>query len=392
MNREVKPEIAVITALPKEYVAMKVLLNRTTDQAISGRGGGHRYLLGYISKSNGQEMPVILSLADMGNNMAATRTTQLLTYFPTISSIIMTGIAGGIPNPQKPAEHVRLGDIVVSDHRGVIQYDFGKQKDEEMIYRYSPRPPSASLLDAAKSLQVGEYEGKYPWLGYIELAMSQLNINKPSSSKDILFDDKNTSAIVGHPKDSKRVKNQPRVFYGPIASANIVLSSALKRNTLRDKFGVKAVEMEGSGIADATWNNEVGYLVIRGICDYCDGHKNDDWQDYAAIVAAAYTRALLETMLSSHIGTNFSGYTYNFANIKQLMLVGLSEQEVREIISDHFPEVGIDVSDRMPFREVVQQLVDHCKRQNRVPELLICVKIINPARFQEFEHKLVNDK
>lgn len=42
--------------------------------------------------------------------------------------------------------------------------------------------------------------------------------------------------------------------------------------------------------------DEVGYLVVRGICDYCDSHKNDDWQQYAAIVAAAYTRALIESM------------------------------------------------------------------------------------------------
>jgi nucleoside phosphorylase len=65
---------------------------------------------------------------------------------------------------------------------------------------------------------------------------------------------------------------------------------------LRDKFKVKAIEMEASGIANATWNREVGYLVVRGICDYCDSHKNDDWQQYAAVVAAAYTRALIESM------------------------------------------------------------------------------------------------
>jgi len=35
-------------------------------------------------------------------------------------------------------------------------------------------------------------------------------------------------------------------------------------------------------------------LVVRGICDYCDDNKNDLWQGYAAVVAAAYTRALLE--------------------------------------------------------------------------------------------------
>ena len=54
--------------------------------------------------------------------------------------------------------------------------------------------------------------------------------------------------------------------------------------------------MEGSGTADAAWSSGRDYLVIRGICDYCDTHKNDDWQHYAALVAAAYARALIENL------------------------------------------------------------------------------------------------
>jgi TolA-binding protein len=34
-------------------------------------------------------------------------------------------------------------------------------------------------------------------------------------------------------------------------------------------------------------------LVIRGICDYADSHKNDRWQTYAAATAAAYAKELL---------------------------------------------------------------------------------------------------
>ena len=43
------------------------------------------------------------------------------------------------------------------------------------------------------------------------------------------------------------------------------------------------------------------YFIVRGICDDCDKNKNDVWQPYAAVVAAAYTRALLETMAEARI-------------------------------------------------------------------------------------------
>jgi nucleoside phosphorylase len=35
------------------------------------------------------------------------------------------------------------------------------------------------------------------------------------------------------------------------------------------------------------------YIVIRGICDYADSHKNKQWQGYAALAAASYTKELL---------------------------------------------------------------------------------------------------
>ncbi|CEN59858.1 Putative Ankyrin repeat protein [Aspergillus calidoustus] len=34
-------------------------------------------------------------------------------------------------------------------------------------------------------------------------------------------------------------------------------------------------------------------LVIPGICDYADSHKNDEWHNYAAATAAAYTKLFL---------------------------------------------------------------------------------------------------
>ncbi|MBI4630148.1 MAG: hypothetical protein HY740_00220, partial [Chloroflexi bacterium] len=84
----------------------------------------------------------------------------------------------------------------------------------------------------------------------------------------ILVSSIDPAQIIRHPADLLREKDKPRVFHGPIASANRLLRNPIKRDVLRETFGVKAVEMEGSGIADATWNHEIGYMVVRGICDY----------------------------------------------------------------------------------------------------------------------------
>ncbi|MHB8100676.1 MAG: 5'-methylthioadenosine/S-adenosylhomocysteine nucleosidase [Methanosarcina sp.] len=292
-----KPTIGIITALPKEYVAVNILLENKKDKyKIPGSGAGRQYCLGEIPTQEGDKHNLVLAMVDMGNNIAAARASLLLEHFPNVKSIIMVGIAGGVPNHDKVNDHVRLGDIVVSNESGVIQYDLIKQEIQQTTHRNPPRPPSASLLQAVKYQEVEDILGNRPWEKYIDQALLKLRTIRPSEEKDILYSSDNQKIPIEHPEDPKRMKGQPRVFTGPIASANILQKDPKARDELADKFKVKAIEMEASGIADATWNHEVGYLVVRGICDYCDSHKNDEWQQYAAVVAAAYTRALIESM------------------------------------------------------------------------------------------------
>jgi hypothetical protein len=66
----------------------------------------------------------------------------------------------------------------------------------------------------------------------------------------------------------------------------------MKDAKIRDAFAeqndVLCFEMEAAGLV-----NHFPCLVIRGICDYSDTHKNKEWQGYAAMTAAAYAKELL---------------------------------------------------------------------------------------------------
>jgi nucleoside phosphorylase len=194
---------------------------------------------------------------------------------------------------------------VVSSRDGVVQYDLGKETSEGTIHRHAPRPPGAALLESVAHLQAAELTGDRQWERQIDSAGRELHVARPADETDVLGRSDDPSAPVPHPTDPLRRPGQPRVFVGPIAAANRLLKHPLQRDRLRDRFKVKAVAMEGSGIADATWSHQVGYLVVRGICDYCDANKGDEWQAYAAVAAAAYARALLEATTAgtpSHLG------------------------------------------------------------------------------------------
>src|SRR5207248_3165089 len=107
---------------------------------------------------------------------------------------------------------------------------------------------------------------------------------------------------IPHPSDADRLEGKPRVFHGVIASANSLQKNPRRRDFLRTRFHAMAVEMEGSGVAAACYQVDTPYFIVRGTCDYCNRDKNNDWHNYAAIAAAAYTKALVEAMpLTSYI-------------------------------------------------------------------------------------------
>ena len=66
------------------------------------------------------------------------------------------------------------------------------------------------------------------------------------------------------------------------------MKDAFVRDKLAVEKNVMCFEMEAAGLM-----NNYPCLVIRGICDYSDSHKNKEWQGYAAMTAAAYAKDLL---------------------------------------------------------------------------------------------------
>lgn len=85
-----------------------------------------------------------------------------------------------------------------------------------------------------------------------------------------------------------RLVDKPLVHFGNIASSNQLQISAVERNRVQREQDVICFEMEAAGVMD-----EYPCVVVRGICDYADSHKNKGWQNYAAATAAAYAKGLL---------------------------------------------------------------------------------------------------
>jgi len=87
------------------------------------------------------------------------------------------------------------------------------------------------------------------------------------------------------------------VHYGTIASGNEVMRDGAVRDKVSLELGgVLCFEMEAAGLM-----NSFPCLVIRGICDYADSHKNKRWQAYAAGTAAAYAKDVLSVIPAAEV-------------------------------------------------------------------------------------------
>tara|TARA_R110002167_G_scaffold22388_2_gene80263 strand:- start:6828 stop:8372 length:1545 start_codon:yes stop_codon:yes gene_type:complete len=320
--------IGVITALKEEYSACKEIFDpkhEGSEKSKRATSGSLRCWLCRIeSKHGGEHIVAITLLPSMGNNAASIGANILLQHCDQISKVIMCGIAGGVPNPDKAEDHVRLGDIVVSNEKGIIQYDRGKQRSTAheindpnplsgFEFRGTTTRPCNDMLEAVDMIHADEIllgkDDIRDWElvvnSFLETCKNE-EWNRPYHTKDRLIDEEGGPSI-GHPKDNERRSGYPRVFHGPIGAANIVLADPVKRNMLRDIHGVKAIEMESSGIADSCWVAGIGYLVIRGICDYCNHTKNNVWHFYSALVAAAYCKTVIENLHSFALSDRHPG-------------------------------------------------------------------------------------
>ncbi|PLB43287.1 hypothetical protein P170DRAFT_419177 [Aspergillus steynii IBT 23096] len=292
-----------ICALQCELDAARRALDEIHDPSIElAESDKNTYSYGEIHGHN--VVITCLPSGGYGTTPAAVAAQHMNASFPSLRYRFMVGIGGGIPSE---TNDIRLGDIVVSKpegkNPGVIQYDMGKtlpsgRFEEVGILNKPPRV----LLNAIPHLQTKQdFDQRLAAAIATIVANGETILHIPESQLDRLF-----HPTYAHPESNstcdecdrgwlvdreKRYSECPRVHYGLIASGNQVMKDAITRDKLTKDRNVLCYEMEAAGLMD-----DFECLVIRGICDYSDSHKNKIWQPYAAASAAAYVKALLEVL------------------------------------------------------------------------------------------------
>ncbi|KAL2826768.1 purine and uridine phosphorylase [Aspergillus pseudoustus] len=292
-----------ICALPNEQTAATAMLDERHDEdnqaaanPLNNKNDFNAYTLGSIGAHN--IVIACLPQGKHGTNSAVTVAAHMVATFPGIRVGLLVGIGGGI------LPDVRLGDIVVSSpgdgYPGIVQWDFGKAEvkgeeeegggggGEKLRQTGALNNPPMTLLSAVSKLRtIHDMEGSRiaEYLADVKSRYPRLATKYTRRT-----DTPRTNANNDDRSAQERAEDEVRIHHGLIASGNRVIKDAKVRDMINGLYGghVLCIEMEAAGLMD-----NFPCLVIRGICDYADVHKTKDWQEYAAVVAAAYAKELL---------------------------------------------------------------------------------------------------
>ncbi|KAI7968024.1 hypothetical protein EIK77_007779 [Talaromyces pinophilus] len=331
-------EIAIICALTLEYDAVEALFDQTYDTsgiAAYGKqpGDANWYRTGRIGTHN----IVLTCLPEMGKRNAASVASNLLVSFPRINLGLLVGICGAVPFPCEHTE-VILGDVIVSDK--VVEYDFGRQFPDGFRRKRAaqetlggPNRTIRTFLSGLKTNKMhnqlqddlwqyqqilqSDQDGKWQYPGTAQDQLFEARYrhkhyhqhpyttclcadchcsSDPACDKSLEVDCRKLGCMGSFVPRTRLMAElpKPQVHFGSMASADTVMKSGQHRDEIAAMEKVIGFEMEGAGIWDI-----LPCVIIKGVCDYADSHKNKTWQNYAAATAASCTKAFLGYWASS---------------------------------------------------------------------------------------------
>ncbi|KZL86167.1 phosphorylase superfamily protein [Colletotrichum incanum] len=330
-------KIAIICALPLEFDAVTLLFDEFWDEDGDPYGRAPGDMNTYTTGRIGNQNVVLVVPPSIGNNSAASAAASFRSSYGCLKLALLFGICGGVP--KIGSDEVLLGDVIIS--KTLVQYNFGRQFLETFVTKNTiddslgraNRDIRGLITNLETELGRERLQDKAAkHLQHLQNAAARkrrrANYHPPGAAEDKLFAPDyahqhrkscdlcaaeggsfceaaaRTSCVDFGCDGSKLISRKrlqaeegttgddtrfPQIFIGRIASGDMVMKSGKHRDQIAAAHNVIAFEMEGAGAWD-----EVPCVVVKGVCDYADSHKNKDSQDYAAATAASVARAMLE--------------------------------------------------------------------------------------------------
>ncbi len=210
---------------------------------------------------NGRKYKLVLSQANEQGMVAATALSYKLIYQFSPKYLIMTGIAAGTVYENEVSGEHEYGDVIVANT--VWNYAKGK-------------------FTSADKGQI-----KFGDIGFIP---------RPS----LLKLDAETESYIRAAAASPQ--NECRVHFGPMACGfSVVANKDIVEKQVRTQVSeTVALDMESYAVMYAAQNagdRKTIPIIVKSICDFADGRKDDKYQRFAAYTSTEFANLLIQKYL-----------------------------------------------------------------------------------------------
>ncbi|KAH7303469.1 hypothetical protein B0I35DRAFT_179231 [Stachybotrys elegans] len=325
-------KIAIICEVPELYEALCVISERLPEVAVEDFPAADSIPFLYRCCRIGNHNVCLAGLTGVDKVFIGPSVSQLGSAFNNLRLIFLVGICGGVP--YHDGQDILLGDVVIADN--VIEYDDFELSEATRVFKPRDEHP-ISLINRLKT-SAGRESVERSMIGtLVEIQYRTSDIFRssawayPGTKQDRLFvpdyshkhhgivecgcDDQHIcqKASVSNCEQipcnelltitrkrllMKRMSEAnentveaqaPKITIGSVCYTNNPPASGEGRDVICEKTGAIAFNYAAVPI----WRS-LPCLVVKGICDYSDGHGNVKWHHFAMATAASAVTALLD--------------------------------------------------------------------------------------------------
>jgi len=235
--------------------------------------GNHTYYAGLFGSFGA--IVVQSAMGSVGANSSTITTLRAIEIWQP-SAIVMVGIAFGINKKEQ-----KVGDILVSSH--IIPYEFSKIRPSGVEFRSELPPASLFLRNRVKNLRGWKFE----------------------------IEDKFA-----------------KVFLGPMLTGEKLIDDPVFLKLLVDRFpNAIGGEMESAGVYAAAAEENVPWIIIKGICDFADGSKSRNKEKNQGLAISSAVD------FTNHLFSNSKAFD-NFLIEMSFPNAGISDEAMEDLISE----------------------------------------------------------
>ncbi|RDW87153.1 uncharacterized protein DSM5745_03795 [Aspergillus mulundensis] len=312
--------VAIVCALSEESDAMRLLLDEEYDRASRKYpkvlGDKNLYTNGRIGRHN----IVICQAKEAGKAAAASIMSSMWTSYTKIEIVLIVGICGALPS--EPGEkHVIISQSMKEHDRGkALEQGFKsttivKEHNREvstllkLLESEIDRPMFETVIVSNLIyLQSRNESYKRPCAKFGPHEQQSSTAVEPCDkgkavSRELVVFDRTAGVTERDPTSTRQGRVEVVQFHlGRFASGDQVVKSAEFRDNLAREHEVIAYEMEGPG----AWDYTVPCIIIKGLSDFADAYKNDEWRKYSCATGASAAKAFLTKFTQSLWAVPFS--------------------------------------------------------------------------------------